>query len=334
MGRNGNQASQFLGVLALAKSINRTLVVPPIITYDRPPIVVRPYTEFYNLSALAEYANVIDMETFMTEIAPQIWPPENRKSYCYSSGTTVICRAKQGNPMEGFWNTFHVDFMGEVGVPYGMSPAQWVRTFPPAEHPVIAMPHAPGAFPVAKENYPLAQYVRWNDNFKVQAQAIVDEHLARPYLAAHVRAGSDWVKACSSSSWSVLMESSQCDHLRPKARTVGRELCLPTPAEIVDDMAKIVAKFKLKSVLIGTDDPTVLDQIRSWWQRKSDVSHIPLVSFRHDPMLDMALFTMADHFIGNCVSSFTAIAIRDRRVNQKPFYFWSLVSQGFDHDEL
>ena len=51
-----------------------------------------------------------------------------------------------------------------------------------------------------------------------------------------------------------------------------------------------------------------------------------------DPHVDLALLGRADHFIGNCISTFTAFVTRERRVNNKPVKFWDFPPKK--HDEL
>lgn len=54
------------------------------------------------------------METFMEQVAPTVWPPERRISFCYTKRMGEIennCNAKSGNPFGPFWDTYSIDFV-------------------------------------------------------------------------------------------------------------------------------------------------------------------------------------------------------------------------------
>lgn len=66
--------------------------------------------------------------------------------------------------------------------------------FPPEQHPVLAFKGAPASFPVQRVNRPLQQYVVWNTRMQGWAQDYIDREMSgEPYIAVHLRIGSDWV---------------------------------------------------------------------------------------------------------------------------------------------
>ncbi|XP_022783767.1 GDP-fucose protein O-fucosyltransferase 1-like [Stylophora pistillata] len=258
MGRFGNQADQFLGSLAFAKGLNRTLVLPPWIvypSYKRGDSDRVPFDDWFLVKPLEAYHSVITMENFMKDIAPTIWPPGRRIGFCYSFQDVQKCDMKQGNPFGPFWDHFHIDFddyQEHSGLLWDTE-QEWARVgwntrFPESEFPVIALMGAPGAFPVHSQNRWLQKFVQWSAKVENKAKRFISTVMNNePFVGIHLRNGIDFVSV----------------HRR---------------------------------------DPS--DEV-------------------NDPILDLAILTMSNHFIGNCVSSFTSFVTRYREVNNKPTSFWA-----------
>ena len=67
-------------------------------------------------------------------------------------------------------------------------------SYPPDKHPVLVFKGAPARFPVLKENRHLHKYVKWNDRMIQMAEEFFSGTMGgQPYIAVHMRIGSDWV---------------------------------------------------------------------------------------------------------------------------------------------
>lgn len=109
---------------------------------------------------------------------------------------------------------------------------------------MLALPGAPAQFPILEEHRPLQKYMVWSDEMVRTGEAQIRAHLIRPYVGAHLRIGSDWVKVVS---------------LKPEVAQV-----------------------------------------------------------------DLYILGQADHFIGNCVSSFTAFVKRERDLQGRLSSFFGM----------
>ena len=206
------------------------------------------------------------------------------------------------------------------------------RGLPPEQHPVIALADSPGSYPVAAENRDLQRYLRWSDEVRTQGEAFLAKSIARPLLAVHIRNGTDWQQACRiAAGRRQFMASPQCglsDTAGAPMRTITQAICLPGPDEVVRSIRLAQERFgPFRSVFIGTDADDYRPQIEA--ALGDDIR----VVRGGAPQLDLYVFGQADLFIGNCISSFTAFAVRERRVNGRRSMFFGLDTWTEDNSQ-
>ncbi len=327
MGRLGNQVAQLVGTLEVARASGRTLVLPPFIDYRRSGTYFRPFGEIFDVETVRQLVPAVTMEEFLSD--PDLetkWPAAERRLYCPRRDDSGKCKMPAGNPHKTFWDHFGIEFTGSLAT--ASSSAKLVADLAAAEHPVIALGGPPGRFPVAPENRHLQRHLVWNDEIRQRGEDFIAEHLPRPFLAVHLRNGDDWKSACrvgeGGPEQPQYMSSPQCGLVRPQAgasaANVPERVCYPDPAEAVRAIQAAQKRFgPFRAVFIGTDRHDYREQI------EAAVGPDVKVVRGDTPTLDLTVFGQADLLIANCVSSFSALAVRERQVHGRPSVFF-----GFD----
>ncbi|XP_046844329.1 GDP-fucose protein O-fucosyltransferase 1-like [Xenia sp. Carnegie-2017] len=336
MGRFGNQASQFLGALAFAKGLNRTLVLPPWITYEDAVAGSErtPFDRWFKVKPLQVYHRVVTMEKFMVNIAPSIWPKGTRTGFCYLFRNGNQCAMKEGNPFGPFWDHFNVDFDNYVehkGLLYetDFEPVKndWILRFPSFEYPVIALMGAPGDFPELERNRRLQKYLQWSDHINKLSDKFIQNVLPPgSFVGIHLRTGSDWKNACNHiGSTKKLFASEQCTGYNHEYK-LTKDMCWPSKKDIAIKTRKMVKQYNASSVFIATDDDaytTVIEKELKKLKRIVTVHQQSNLQSRDAPIIDLAILTKSTLFLGNCVSSFSSFVKRTRDSEGKVSGFWN-----------
>ncbi|KAJ1519866.1 hypothetical protein ONE63_004108 [Megalurothrips usitatus] len=354
MGRFGNQADHFLGSLGFAKGLNRTLVLPPWVEYryGQPRSTQVPFDTYFNVKALQEFHRVITMEMFMKDIAPLIWPPEKRISFCYTARgngendeVEKSCSAKEGNPFGPFWDTFNIDFVGSefygplhYDIHHSDMAAHWEERYPPEKWPVLAFTGAPASFPVQLENRDLHKYLMWSDSIQKKAKYFIKNKLPKgAFVGLHMRNGIDWVRACEHINHSPsLFSAPQCLGYRNERGKATHEMCFPSKDTIIKQIKRHLRKLtdKATSIFVASDSNHMISDLQEALKRQEVSVHRLEPS---NPHVELAILGQANLFIGNCISSFTAFAKRERDARGLPSAFWGFPperSANSKHDEL
>jgi len=337
MGRFGNQADQFLGSLAFAKGLDRTLVLPPWVMYTASlgRVELLAWDSVFNVTVLEEFHKVITMEQFMKGQAEELWPKGDRISFCYTARNgkeESSCNAKDGSPFGPFWNHFNINFdrselFGPLNFQSDISNlSRWKKMFNPYSYPVLAMTGAPASFPVQHDHVSLHSYVRWSDSWREKGREWVRRHLPRgKWLGIHLRNGGDWDRACEHTiSSNNLFSSPQCLGYRNEFGTLTTSLCMPNTDIIMDQVRRAAKSVDAVAVFVASDNDHMLDQFRDQFKHEGITFH---KQEEDNFLLDLVILGQSTHFIGNCVSSFSAFVKRERDVLGLPSSFWDFPAE-------
>lgn len=288
------------------------------------------------------------MALFMEHIAPTIWPPSRRISFCYmerksltGEETQLSCNAKEGNPFGPFWDEFNIDFVASeffgplnYEVHHSKMAEKWASTYPADEWPVLAFTGAPASFPVQPENRDLQKYLQWSDTIDSAASKFIKTAVPKgAFIGVHLRNGVDWIRACDHIKSSPnLFSAAQCLGYRNERGNVTMDMCLPGRDIIVRQLKRHIrgAKEKgrhheIRSVFVASDSNHMINELTDSLQRLK-VSVLRL-SDSSNPHLDLAILAKANHFFGNCVSSFSAFVKRERDAHGFASSFWGFPTE-------
>ncbi|XP_071809326.1 GDP-fucose protein O-fucosyltransferase 1-like [Asterias amurensis] len=331
MGRFGNQAEHYLGAMAFAKALNRTLVLPPFRTYAH-----ASFGELFQVGPALEFHRVILMEDFMKFLAPKYWPPGQRVGYAHLpvNDDSVACTMTNGSPFGPFWNHFNVTFdscikyqlynVADISNKQSLETTKriWDERFPPKEHPVIALRGSPGSYPMLGGNRAIQKYFKWESKFFQEAGTYIKETFQdEGFVGIHLRNGIDWVRACQHINDHTLkrfMASTQCLDATPDA-IVTKELCLPSLSHIVEHTAAVFKHVNARHLYIATDKQPYIEEFTNLLQPVGVTVHYLKPNLVET---DLMILGQADYFIGNCISSFTSFVKRERDANGKPSSFF------------
>uniref|UniRef100_A0A5S6QYP4 GDP-fucose protein O-fucosyltransferase 1 n=1 Tax=Trichuris muris TaxID=70415 RepID=A0A5S6QYP4_TRIMR len=338
MGRFGNQAEHFLGSLAFAKAVDRTLALPHWVAFHFGVIVPSktPFDRFFLVPPLMQYHRVILMSDFMEHIAPTVWPSHRRIGFCYGTenGNVSECKMKQGEPSTSFWDNFGISFVGsEFFTAKGLSVSggdhhrgsTWKHVYPPDKYPVLAFRGAPADFPIRKEHEPLQRYLRWSVDVREQANDFISKELGgRPFLGIHLRNNVDWPNVCKDLTprWHIF-DSRQCLGENFEHSVMTTEICSPSEDTILRQVRETMLRTGLRVLFVASEVDHMIGKFSS---KLKDLSGEVLIKGREpdDPQVSLCILAKASLYIGNCLSTFSTFARRERDVYGLPTEFWAM----------
>jgi peptide-O-fucosyltransferase len=190
--------------------------------------------------------------------------------------------------------------------------------YPSHKFPVLSFVSAPAPFPIRAEDRPLQKYLKWKPRIMNKAIKFVKENLSRPFIGVHLRNNLDWENVCKAlhegHKMPQLFASPQCLGYHNELGILTPQICEPPPELILQEIEDIVGAIGGKSVFVASDRDHMITDINDKLIKRG------VKAFKYDsdePYIDLAILTLSDHFIGNCVSTFTSFVSRAREFGSR-----------------
>ncbi|RWS22248.1 GDP-fucose protein O-fucosyltransferase 1-like protein, partial [Leptotrombidium deliense] len=264
---------------------------------------------------------------------------ENRVIMCYKprGSQEQGCNPFEGNPFKPFWHHFNItkfvssDFHHPLVMSVELS-NEWIDRY--KSRKVLSFVGAPSSFPTIDDAIPISKYI----HFTAHVEKIATEYrelrkFARlPYLAVHLRHGSDWVqiKACNllkENEMTQFFSSHQCatEMYEASRRPLPYELCHPSFRTIANYISEALKNEKnihqIEIIYFSTDfdDKSLFKNLKREFPNITLITPSTTYSDKKFTgftpphyIIDLYLMVYSNFFIGNCISSFTAFASRIR----------------------
>ena len=126
-----------------------------------------------------------------------------------------------------------------------------------------------------------------------------------------------------------LFSSSQCLGDNYEYGVFTLDMCLPPDDLIMTQVKRTLMEMKATSLFVAADDRPMIAELTQYLKMKVSVVRLDTPSAH----VDLAILAMADQYIGNCASTFSSFAARERRMHNKPVSFWAF-DKTVKHNEL
>lgn len=195
---------------------------------------------------------------------------------------------------------------------------------------------SPASFPVSEENRLLHKYMVWSDQIDKKADDFIATKMPKgAFVGIHLRNGVDWVRACEHIPESPnLFAAPQCLGYRNERGKATAEMCLPSKELILRQLKRVIKSINnsanernhktILAVFVASDSNHMIEDLQASLKRMK-ISVVKLNT--SSPHVDLAILGKSNHFIGNCISSFSAFVKRERDAKGFPSSFWAFPSE-------